>query len=191
MKKADKKERIFRATLDLIARKGFHGVSVLSIALKARVAAGTIYHYFAGKEDLIHAIYFHTIEQLDQTLLKGFRKYAEPEENLKNLWINWLYFYISHPKEFLFLEQYESSPFITKYILARKDPRMIPAVEYLAQIKEKGYFKDLPIPILVGIFYGPIVAIAKSFISEKKHPLVEEAEGAFAACLSAIKKYQE
>jgi len=185
---ADKKERIFKATLDLIAKKGFHGASMLSIAMKARVAAGTIYTYFRSKEDLIDALYLYQLEQLDQAILKGFREDAPPEENLKNFWIHWLFYYITHPKEFLFLEQYGSSPFITKFILSRKDPRMVPAVEYLAKLKQSGYFKDLPDPILVGIFYGPIVSIAKSFIAEKKRPTMEEAERAFDACLEGIKK---
>ena len=65
---------------------------------------------------------------------------------------------------------------------------MVPAVEYLARLKQSGYFKDLPDPILVGIFYGPIVSIAKSFIAEKKRPTMEEAERAFDACLQGIRK---
>ena len=185
---ADKKERIYKATLDLIGNRGVHGASMLSIAMRARVAAGTIYNYFRSKEDLIDALYFYLLEQLDQAILKGFCETASPEENLKSFWIHWLFYYIAHPKEFLFLEQYSSSPFITKFILSRRDPRMAPAVEYLAKLKQSGYFKDLSDPILVGIFYGPIVAIAKSFIAEKKRPTMEEAERAFSACLQGIKK---
>ncbi|MFQ3619860.1 MAG: TetR/AcrR family transcriptional regulator [Spirochaetales bacterium] len=184
----EKKNRIFKATLDLIAKKGFHGASMLSIALKARVAAGTIYTYFKSKEDLIDALYLHLLEQLDQALLKGFRDNALPEENLKNIWLQWLFYYVSHPKEFLFLEQYSASPFISKFILSRKDPRMEPAVEYLSKLKHQGYFKDLPDPILVGVFYGPIVFMAKTYIADRKKPSVEEATHAFNACLEAIRR---
>ncbi len=184
----DKKTAIFQATLNLIAKQGFHGTSMFEIAKKAKVAAGTIYHYFSGKEELINELYLYVLDKLDDRLLTGFDKARRIEDNLRTLWVNWINFYIANPKEFLFLEQYSSSPFVTSFYFEKKDARVVPAVEYMAKAKSEGFFKDLPMEILVGIFYGPIVAIAKDCIAGRL--ALEEAliEKAFDACLDAIKK---
>ena len=53
----DKGEAILAAALDLFVERGFHGTSVPSVAERAGVAAGTIYHYFASKEALVNALF--------------------------------------------------------------------------------------------------------------------------------------
>ena len=45
----DKADAILAAALNLFVERGFHGTSVLSVAERAGVAAGTIYHYFVAK----------------------------------------------------------------------------------------------------------------------------------------------
>ena len=54
-KEADKKRAVMDATLALIAEKGFHGTSMSEVAQKAKVAVGTIYHYFSSKDHLLAA----------------------------------------------------------------------------------------------------------------------------------------
>ena len=151
----DKKTAIFQATLNLIAKQGFHGTSMFSIAKKAKVAAGTIYHYFTGKEDLINELYLFVLEKLDDRLLTEFDKEKRIEENLSILWTNWIKFYIENPKEFLFLEQYSSSPFVTSFYFEKKDARVIPAVEYMSKAKVEGFFKDLPMEVSSRDFLWP------------------------------------
>ena len=53
---SDKAEAILGAALELFVDRGFHGTSVPSVAERAGVASGTIYHYFASKEAIIGAI---------------------------------------------------------------------------------------------------------------------------------------
>src|SRR5947209_3111286 len=52
-----RKQDVLRAALELFAEKGFDGTSVPDVARRARVAAGTIYRYFANKEELVNAVY--------------------------------------------------------------------------------------------------------------------------------------
>jgi AcrR family transcriptional regulator len=53
----DKKERIIEAAALVFARKGFAGSSVADIAVQAEIGKGTIYAYFASKEDLFFAVF--------------------------------------------------------------------------------------------------------------------------------------
>lgn len=56
-----KESRILQAAVSVFAEKGYHGSSIADIAGAARVATGTIYLYFAHKEDLLTALFQRTL----------------------------------------------------------------------------------------------------------------------------------
>jgi AcrR family transcriptional regulator len=58
--KAAIRARIVRAALELFDRQGFHETTTKAIAQRARVAEGTIFNYFATKEDI--ALHFFELE---------------------------------------------------------------------------------------------------------------------------------
>jgi AcrR family transcriptional regulator len=54
-RQAARRERIIRAALDLAASGGYEAVQMRDVAAKAKVALGTIYHYFSSKDHLLAA----------------------------------------------------------------------------------------------------------------------------------------
>jgi AcrR family transcriptional regulator len=50
------RQRILAAAVDTFARTGLAGTSVRDIARQARIRVSTLYHYFASKEALYHAV---------------------------------------------------------------------------------------------------------------------------------------
>lgn len=66
-KRADKRELIIEAAVEVFAEKGFHSARISDIARKAGVADGTIYLYFKNKEDLLLSIF----EEKMDIILKG------------------------------------------------------------------------------------------------------------------------
>lgn len=56
--------RLIAAGLRLFARSGYDSTSVKQIAQEAGVAQGLLYHYFASKEKLLHAIFEQSIEDV-------------------------------------------------------------------------------------------------------------------------------
>lgn len=59
--RGDKRERILRAATRVFATRGFFGAQVADVARVAGVAAGTVYLYFHGKDDLLIAIFERTM----------------------------------------------------------------------------------------------------------------------------------
>lgn len=53
----DKEERILRAAVRVFAEKGYHGSTMAVVAQEADVATGTIYLYFARKQDLLITLF--------------------------------------------------------------------------------------------------------------------------------------
>ncbi len=52
---ADRREQILQAALVCFASKGFHRTTMQDICTEAGLSAGAVYHYFAGKEEIIAA----------------------------------------------------------------------------------------------------------------------------------------
>lgn len=64
----DKRERILRATAELIVINGLQS-PMSAIAAKADVSIGSIYNYFASKEELILGVYAQLAEAFDHLLV--------------------------------------------------------------------------------------------------------------------------
>lgn len=60
----DKRERILDAAVAVFAKTGFHSTRVADVAKAAGVADGTIYLYFASKEDLLVKLFEDRVERL-------------------------------------------------------------------------------------------------------------------------------
>ena len=54
--KLARQQDIVNAALELFAAKGFRDTTLDEIAQKAEFGKGTLYNYFASKEDIFHAI---------------------------------------------------------------------------------------------------------------------------------------
>jgi AcrR family transcriptional regulator len=55
------RERLLEAARRCLTRKGYEGTTTRDIAAEAGVAIGTLYNYFASKEDLIEALSEHVL----------------------------------------------------------------------------------------------------------------------------------
>jgi AcrR family transcriptional regulator len=62
--RAEKKQIIMDAALQLFAEEGYVSVSIDKIARKAGIAKGLLYTYFKNKDDLLHQILIEGIEKV-------------------------------------------------------------------------------------------------------------------------------
>lgn len=62
--KHDKRARILDAAVRVFASRGFYNATVAEIAREAKVADGTIYLYFKGKEDLLLRLFEEKMGEL-------------------------------------------------------------------------------------------------------------------------------
>jgi TetR/AcrR family fatty acid metabolism transcriptional regulator len=61
--KGDKRDALLRAAIDTFAARGFFNAQVADVARSAGVAAGTVYLYFRGKDDLLVSIFERTMKE--------------------------------------------------------------------------------------------------------------------------------
>ncbi len=71
-----------RAALRVFGSGQFHAVAVPSLAREAGIAQGSIYNYFASKEDVALAALRETSAAFEARMLAGLPAHGSPEEQL-------------------------------------------------------------------------------------------------------------
>lgn len=113
MGNTEKKKAIFESTLRLVVENGFHGCPMSQVAKSAEVAAGTIYHHFENKEQLIRELYNYIMERVLEAMSAGDSTEMSFKERFFNLWKNLYNFYIQNPDVLKFYPQFIHSPYNT------------------------------------------------------------------------------
>jgi TetR/AcrR family transcriptional regulator, fatty acid metabolism regulator protein len=80
--RADKREALLRAAIQTFAARGFFNAQVADVARTAGVAAGTVYLYFRGKDDLLISIFEMTMKD---AIAEGRRSIARMTDPLAQL----------------------------------------------------------------------------------------------------------
>jgi AcrR family transcriptional regulator len=163
----DKKHLILEATLDLVTKNGFHATPMSMISKKAKVAAGTIYHHFENKEELLEALYAESKEKMGRAMQLATLTNTDYEKDFKSIWISLFIFYAENDKTFQFLEQYAQSPFIRKETKEEQRKHYEPIIKFLDQGIKAGTLKDIGVEILTEMVHGTVASAAKIFHQNK------------------------
>ncbi len=85
MAKIDRRKLILEEAARLFSAKRFDEVLMDDIAQQASVGKGTIYTYFADKEELYFAVVFEGIRRLNEQLQRKANRQQDPEEELRRM----------------------------------------------------------------------------------------------------------
>ncbi|SEL26206.1 transcriptional regulator, TetR family [Kosakonia sacchari] len=96
-KSEDKKQALLEAATEAIAQSGIAASTAL-IARNAGVAEGTLFRYFATKDDLLNALYLHLKTDLCGTMLENLdRTINDPKVHTHSVWDSYIDWGIRHP----------------------------------------------------------------------------------------------
>ncbi|PKN38280.1 MAG: TetR family transcriptional regulator [Deltaproteobacteria bacterium HGW-Deltaproteobacteria-2] len=167
MEKTDKHDDIVRASLELIAEHGFHGVPMSMIAKKAGVGAGTIYRYFKSKDALITELHQELEAKISASLRQGYSEDQPLKERFLYLIRELLRYFIAHPLHFRYMEQYFNSPYgISLHrdrLLGRSGNHDI-LMDIFAEGIEQQVLKELPKAALFSLAFGPLISLMRDHI---------------------------
>ena len=85
MAKTDRRKQIIEEAARLFSAKRFDEVLMDDIAQQAGVGKGTIYTYFADKEELYFAVVFEGIRRLNEQLQRKANRQQNPQEELRRM----------------------------------------------------------------------------------------------------------
>lgn len=155
---SEKKHLIFESALDLIKEHGFHGTPMSQVAANAGVAAGTIYHYFKGKDELIRELYAYNRNRVITVVDEAASEGGTRKDRFFNIWNRLYEFYIKNDNVLVFFEQYLNSPYNTD-----KSPNHLRGSFYgffLEGIKA-GEIRQVKPELLLSLTFGSVSSAAK------------------------------
>ena len=103
---------ILDAALELFGERGYGGTPVPDVAQRARVAVGTIYRYFPGKEGVVNALYRHWKGALAAELFEAAQAGGAPQAVFERVWERLAAFASEHPDAFAFLETHHHGAYL-------------------------------------------------------------------------------
>ena len=85
VEKIDKRDALLRAAIETFAARGFFNAQVADVARTAGVAAGTVYLYFRGKDDLIISIFEKTMKEAIAAGRESIARHTDPLAQLRTI----------------------------------------------------------------------------------------------------------
>ena len=96
-KSEDKKQALLEAATAAFAQSGI-AASTSAIARSAGVAEGTLFRYFATKDELLNELYLAIKLRLVRTMIAGLDPHEKrPKENARNIWNSYIDWGVRNP----------------------------------------------------------------------------------------------
>lgn len=163
----EKKAKILEATLKLITERGFHDTPMSLVAREAGVAAGTIYHYFSSKDELINELYSSLKSHMGKALSAGNFAEGSYRDRFFRFWRNLYVHFISYPQEFKFLEHYANSPLVNQQVRTDNIRHYQAVIDFLEEGIQSGILREMPLPLMLNMVYGHVVSTAKLHLNKE------------------------
>jgi TetR/AcrR family fatty acid metabolism transcriptional regulator len=171
-----KRDAILRAAIDVFADRGFFNAQVADVARAAGVAAGTVYLYFRGKDDLLVSIFERTMREALERVRASIAETTDPAERLRrfarlhlgglgrdrNLAI---VFQVELRQSTKFMERF-SSTFLRDYLGMIR--------EAIEEGQRTGTFRsDLKATVAAKVFFGVLDEMATNWILSRRRYSLE------------------
>lgn len=160
-KPGDKRARILEAALELFEARGFDGVAVPEIALRAGVATGTIYRYFEDKGALVNALYRQWKGAYNEIVLAPPPPGLSPHALFSRYWHRMTLFARTYPKAVRFLDLHHHGPYLDEESRAVGRGYGETAERFVAAARAAGAIRDLQPAMVVALMWGAAAGLAK------------------------------
>ena len=171
-----KRDAILRAAIDVFADRGFFNAQVADVARAAGVAAGTVYLYFRGKDDLLVSIFERTMREALSRVRTSIADTTDPAERLRRfarLHLGGLgrdrtlaiVFQVELRQSTKFMERF-SSTFLRDYLGMIR--------EAIEEGQRTGQFRaDLKATVAAKVFFGVLDEMATNWILSRRRYSLE------------------
>lgn len=189
---AEKREAILRAATKVFAQRGFFQSQVADVARVAGVAAGTVYLYFKGKDDLLVSIFERSMKDVLAEGRAAVEGVADPVERLRRLSQLHLgrlgrdkdlavVFQVELRQSVKFMERFSES-FLQDYLQLIR--------EAIAEGQRTGAFrKDISATTATKIFFGALDEMATNWVlSRRRYDLSAEADAVIDLFINGVRK---
>lgn len=157
-KKADKIKEIHGVATRLFAQKGYHNTSMREIARDLGMNQSSLYHYFAGKEEILYTLINDAMDDALGTLEEICGSGLSPHGKLNQV-LSFYTDYYAGDQDRLRLLVNEQGNLGKEYrqVLIRKERRYVRLIQsILKDLADEGRMKAIPPSVATFAFFGMV-----------------------------------
>jgi len=163
----DRRTVILDAALRTFVKRGYPETKVAEIASEAGVAEGTLYNYFASKEDLLLALFDEKWGWIIDEIRRKINRIDDPNSKLKAIFSLVVRMFKKNRQlaELFMVDIKQSSVFLNNYTINRIVEFLDIIEEVLEEGKKKGiYRRDLDTRVARMVIFGAAQGILLSWV---------------------------
>lgn len=161
------KEKILASALKLFAKQGIDKTSTAQITRDVGVAEGTLFVHFKTKQDLIDGLYIQIKKNSMASLAGLVNPKVSAEKNFKAIAKGLIEHYANNFSEFVFIEQLERDPKVSKKALRAAQKEYAGIVKVMQQWQKEGKIKNIELDLLGGIIWNLCTSIIRFYKANK------------------------
>jgi AcrR family transcriptional regulator len=181
------RERILEAARHLFTERGYFNASIQDIRRFSGLSIGSIYHHFAGKEEIARALFYETLAFVQSDIQAVYQEYSGARERCYQV-IRRLF------------ETTESRPEVMEYVLYFKHREVLPNEKPICASQPFELFKTIiqegqaageirPLDEVLAsaaLLGGPIRLVQLRLEGVIEHPLVDDLEEVWACSWRSV-----
>jgi AcrR family transcriptional regulator len=168
LKDENKLSAIRDAALKLVIQTGFAGLKMADVAKEAGMATGTVYIYYADKNQLINDLYAVLKLEVAAILLNPAHQSEHFYETFRKMWLAYFTFCYEKPEKMLFIEQFCFSGIVAEKVISEAEKLFLPLNLFLADAQKQGLLKLVDVEITKAFVQGAIHEIVKILLKNKR-----------------------
>ena len=153
-----KRAAILEAATHIFADRSLGAAPTAEISKAAGIAEGTLFTYFATKDDLINALYRAIKLELAEAMMTGFAASRPVKDRLRHIWDRYLEWGHANPEKCKVLTQLDNSERLTQETRAFGMAPFAPVEAMAKEAIKAGMIRDIPLDFLA----AAMGALAKS-----------------------------
>ena len=96
-KSEEKRLALLKAAAEIVAEQGLEATPTSQVAKRAGVAEGTLFRYFATKDELLNELYIYLNQDMCETLMKRYVSSEPFRSRVQCLWDSYIDWGLAHP----------------------------------------------------------------------------------------------
>jgi AcrR family transcriptional regulator len=181
-----KREAILTSAAELVATMGT-GAPTAKIAKGAGLAEGTLFTYFASKDELLNQLYLELKAELSDAMLESYPANGSVRERSRHVWDRFIDWGAAHPIKRNAMRQLSVSERITEDSKRRVGAAFRDVNTMLEQSLADGLLKDQP-PAFIGAILEALAETTLEFIARDPQKREQYKQAGLQVFLNIITK---
>lgn len=186
-KSEDKRNAILAAAAEVIAELGL-AAPTARIAKVAGVAEGTLFTYFANKDDLLNVLYLDIKAELREVMMATYPKHADVRERAQHVWNKFVDWGVAQPRRRRAMAQLAVSERLTEDTRATGMESFADINAMIQASVASGALRDHP-PAFLSAIMSALAETTMDFIAREPASAQQYRQAGFEAFWNAIARH--